>query len=70
MANRCIKRLLLATTMLVAIFAYSCAIFSTCDPSYGAIKREIFDKCNEDFLGFYNVDGQEYYILVYCLPGG
>ena len=38
-------------------------------PYNDAINKEIFGKWNFDFLGFYSVDGQLYYIYVYFMPG-
>jgi len=38
-------------------------------PYYDAINREIFDGWNEEFLGFYYVGEQLYYIYVFFMPG-
>ncbi|MDR2584431.1 MAG: hypothetical protein LBC75_13215 [Fibromonadaceae bacterium] len=38
-------------------------------PYYDAINREVFDGWNEQFLGFYYVGEQLYYIYVFFIPG-
>jgi hypothetical protein len=39
-------------------------------PYNDAINKEVFDKYGGDFLGFYYVGEQEYYIYVSFMPGG